>query len=116
MTEPRCECGHFKINHADRLDFCTIAGCDCVLYQGEPAQDRVGVTDTSAAEIMDAFAALRCSMTKEQESESISRVIAAVRADERLKGQEALTALLAAVKRLPMMFPEDLAQAVEQAE
>ena len=45
----------------------------------------VGVTDASSAEIMDAFAAYRGAWTSLEASAAMTRVIAAVRADERRK-------------------------------
>lgn len=54
--------------------------------QAQTSEPRTtGSTDALAAEIMDAFAALRCAMTHEQETAAIGRVIAAVRADEQAK-------------------------------
>jgi hypothetical protein len=53
--------------------------------EGTEPRPNCGVTDESAAEIMDAFAALRFATTHQQENESITRVIAAIRADEQLR-------------------------------
>lgn len=65
---------------------CSCGVIGCRQLEREAAEEmKVGVTDESSAEIMDAFAALRCAMNREQESESIARVIEAVRADERKK-------------------------------
>lgn len=49
--EPRCKCGHFRINHG--FGDCKIAGCDCVLYEladgNPPSTESSGVSRGSAS-------------------------------------------------------------------
>jgi hypothetical protein len=42
MNEPRCQCGHYKINHGDWIGDCRIAGCECALF------NQVGSASVSA--------------------------------------------------------------------
>ena len=83
-TEHRIGCPRRGLDVECRSEDNCSCGLDALLAasqaQGRPYTS--GVTDEHSAAIMDAFAALRDAQTHEDASEAISRVIAAIRADD----------------------------------
>lgn len=80
-----CDCARPE-HHRTGDATCMIARLLEAVVSPPASAERAGTTDASSAEIMDAFAAFYSArFDPEQQAEAITRVIAAVRADERSK-------------------------------